>query len=377
MRFVSRLLTINPKKRPKISSSLCDPYLLGREPEFIPDSPISSRRPILAPPTPPYHSYSFCEWVPLLVKAARVLQIPNNIVIHAALDIVAKEPIVNCSTILACLKLASRYCISRDMFKQVSCKELSTATPEVTDLSLIESEIAIITKKFVIPFTDYIAQISPQPVYMLAHFVWDLCMIDSAVFAASVTTQCVASVIVARQWLGNSDPIHLDEHADIGSIDDVQILVSRCVSLVVERKSRLSAIANDDGFVLKLMESVYRTQRGSVIPADYPSSWETSRTYIANLVQESRTLGVSSTPENRRLLRSSTLQHAAEWMGRRRLSMTSRKRSRSATPITRFSKRPNTRQDAENIDPNDPPSSPFTPRRSARLMKKLVDPSSH
>ena len=369
-KFVMRMLSINPKKRPKISSCLNDPYLLGRDPEVIPQSP-ERLRLIPLPPIPRSHMRPMCDWVPLLIKAARILQIPNNMIIHSALDMIGNEPTVTCSSILACLKLASRYCVSRDMFKQVSCRDLSSATSAVTEADLIASEISIVRNNFAVPFTDYIAQIAPIAVYMLAHFVWDLGMVDEAVSMAPIVTQCVASVIVARQWLNNTDPIHLVEDADIGSVDDVQILVSKCVSLVLERKSRICTIAGDEGLVLNLMECVYRNQRGSVIPKDLPPVWETSRTYIANLLQESTRSSVSSTPVNRRLLRSSTLQHAAEWMGRRRLSMTSRKRSRSATPLARFSKRQNTRVDAENLDPNVPSSSPFTPRRSARLMKKI------
>ena len=365
-KFVAKLLSINPKNRPKISSCLFDPFLLGYE---MTEVAVFPPRVMVAPTSQSVPIRPMCAWVPFLIKASRLLQIPNNMVIHATLDMVSENP--SCESILAALKLVSRYCVSRDMYKQVSICELCTAVKKMTTQDeLIASETnMVLTNRFSVPFIDIISQIAPKQIYMLSHFVWDLCLLDETTSMASAWTQCVAAVIVARQWSGITElPLTLTDELSIGSVDDVQIIVSRCVLLVSERKSRIDALAGDDGVTQKLLEAVYRNHKGSIISTNFPQTWETSRSYIANVLQEARVETVATTPINRRLLRSSTLQHAAEWMGRRRLSMTTgRKRSRSATPVPPFSKRPSKRQHDENADPN----VPSTPRRSARLLNKI------
>lgn len=366
-RFVAKLLSINPKNRPKISSCLYDPFLLGYE---MTDVAVSPPQSIIPPQRPSIPNRPMYHFVPFLIKATRLLQIPNNMVIHATLDMISDLPNESPLSILACLKLLSRFCVSRDMFKQVSIRELCTAMKSsTTENDLIESEIDIVlSNRFSIPFVDIIAQIAPREIYMLSHYVWDLCLLDETTIMAPIWTQCVAAVIVASQWAGTTERLLLNENFAVGSVDDVQIIVSRCVLLVSEKKSRIDTLANDDGITQKLLEGVYRNHKGSVIPTDLPPRWETSRTYIANILQEARVVTVATTPINRRLLRSSTLQHAAEWMGRRRLSMTTgRKRSRSATPVASFSKRKRNHAGTENVDPN----VPSTPRRSARLLNKI------
>jgi len=367
--FVKRLLVIDPTKRLNLSSALRSGFLLGLNEDDSITSPqiIRGRR---SGGVPNHHTLATptIAITGFLIKLARIIQAPNNVVVHMAWELylryigAARIGDINFAVpvILAtCLKIATRFNISRDAYKQVTCDEISQATRQtVTTDELNACEAAIINSRiplFVPSDDDVISCLvstTPGSISMLSQYIFDLILMDSTIvseFGRHVRGLC--AVILASQWIGEGElPLPLITAA---SVDEVQLAIARCANLVIERRARFGIV--DNGQILKLLESVYRD-----IPKDTPLIWNTSREYLNSVIVRASRSSPTRTPSNR-LLRSSTIQHANEWIheSRKRLSLSSQKRRRrsSSTPLP---KRPRT-------------TAPETPRRSARLQSKTPE----
>ena len=184
----------------------------------------------------------------------------------------------------------------------------------------------------------------------LGQYIEDLCLMDEVMSEFSFPVRSVTATVLASQWANVEVPVI----TVVVPIDTVHIALSKCVTMLTERRSTARVV---DSFV----EQYYRA---GVVPKTFPSEWTTSKSYLCEILGQP-VAPIPTTPI--RQLRSSTLQHAADWLiESRRRSRSTRKRSRSATP--HHSAKRQCITDRENTDPNKQELR-TTPRRSLRLQK--------
>ena len=309
-----------------------------------------------------------------MFKISRLLECNSSRPVHVAIALFStlglSEDIA--PSLIACLKMAQRFCVSKDMFKQISCSEIATACKQhVTEESIIRAEQTLLLRMDEIAdcFTNSLID-SIETLLMpnchtrlryVAEYIADLCLFDDCVWG-SADTLAHACVVLAAQWLTEDPMAHIAALRDV-PIDSLTIALSQCASVLTERRAEL--ITADNGLVMKIIEWSYRLPDGSWgIPKTTPTAWKTSRRYVESLVcpQGSNTPS-RQTPPKPLLLRLSTIQHAKDW------AVQSRKRSRSSTPLPglrtkRMCGTP-TKFLSENLPPANTPKPVITPKKVA------------
>ena len=405
--LVSDMLRVESDRRPSASECLTSPFVLGLpEDRRILEKVLTRQGSPSArlDASPEIHAViresgrarvgiPRIEWVGgWLFKLARLMDVPTSKPVHVAVDLVEHLVAIMPRNIniwglmVGCLKLATRFISSKDMFKQVNCADIVLAcNGSVSENDIIESErfamnhIDGLTELFHASLIDRIEMITENKrVCYLAQYIADLCLGDERFPVGPTETACV---ILACQWLDLDARSALLRERVRYPIDAVQISLSACASLLTERKSNIASF--DDGNVLKVIEWNYRSLdgAGSIVPQRSPDKWITSRSYLEDVFCSDRSverrLSSYSTPPKPLLLRRSTIEHVQEWA----IESRRRKRSLSLTPVRvkRVCPSPfKSTDNSENHSPTNviqvklPPKDtlPETPRRSARLSAR-------
>ena len=423
--LIGRMLAMDPATRVSISECLSSGFVMGDRDGVDEDAFAWFRSPVsgiqsrgnsqsdVSMACIEWSRDTRLEWIGgWLYKISQVIDCMSSRPVHTAVAIFncVKESMLTQSTctdrtavavlLTACVKVASRFYVSKDMFKQVHCRLIEFACDHgVTETAVIAVELQLLTKVklFVHCFGSLLSDPADKPLRYLAEYITDLCLLDKAMsdeFSPSVTA--LAAVIVASQWnvVEGSPFARLADPMGV-SLDTVQMAVSKCVSLVTERRAKFMVFDNQS--LMRIIESNYRLNSNSAIPPSVTSQWRTSRNYIQSILSPLLPVPPEGTPctplgaqcairqtPPKQLFRSSTLQHAHDWAieSRRRSRSSVKKRSRSATPMPCLSVKRRciaVESDGENVDPvtNVRPatcspnsiksSASFTPRRSARL----------
>ena len=282
------------------------------------------------------------EWIgSFLIPISRILECQSSRPVHVAVSIFHSLPFStepSAALLVACLKVASRFDVSKDVFKQVSYSEISACSdPEICSSDILSSEQFILANmdKLIDCFrstawdwVEYLSFGCSLDLVCLAEYIADLALMDAPIADEnSLQTIGIACFIVAAQWLGEEERINLVPLELSVSIDALQIAVSRCISLVSER--RASIILLNNGATHAILQNLYRNK----LPVTVPSVWKTSRTYIESVIGRRREM---STPPKPMKLRLSTLQHAQEWAIESRRKKRGRRSSTPKRPPNSF-----------------------------------------
>ena len=296
--LLRRLFELNPDTRISATSVLTSSFVLGAHEDLV-QSPIAPRLPIVDTAAPAQGQVP-SDWVVWLLQISLVgLDAPSSLSVHKALRMVHDLPSVTPSLLLAAVKLSVRLETSRDSYKQAQCSELLALTG--ID-QIVESEVELLKlnalDNWLIPNTSVefvrLHTTNNLSLSRLACYICDLALLESSLDKPMVVA--VAAILVAAQWL-QCEPPNL-----VIPIDDVQLALARCVSLV---------------------KSPREVTLWHKLPAVMPAVWQTSRSYLASLGRPQTPRQRLSTPHTP-FFRTSTLQQATAW------AQASRRRSRSA-----------------------------------------------
>ena len=356
--LVAKLLEPDSSKRISAQQALESAFLLG-----FPDDPSALDYSIdwfLASSPSPQNVSPVCasqyaviwsgesrmKWIgSFLFQISRILECQTSRPVHTAVSLFHALPKPADSSrpaaalLAACLKICARFDSSKDMFKQISLSEIShSSDPPIPVQDILQSELFVLSNIDAVTDTfrssawdwvEYLCYQQPENLRLLAEYVSDLALMDSTICDEhTMQTIGIAAFIVAAQWLGlsatNLESLHLEV-----SIDALQIAVSRCISLISDR--RASIILMDNGNTHKILKHIYKNIQ---ITATVPSAWQTSRSYIESIIggqqQRVRASPLRHTPPKIVRLRHSTLQHAREWA----IESRRKRRSRgSSTPL--------------------------------------------
>jgi hypothetical protein len=357
--LLGRLLSVDPSHRCSAKQALESGFLMGfsEEPEmidlsidwyFTADGPSASplALPYVLPlPVQRWTPEKRTEWIgSFLFPISRILECHTSRPVHTAVSLFhalppssEKDDLDPCPILVACLKIAARLDVSKDMFKQVCLMEIASSI-RADEPSFVKEVVAC--EKFLISNIDsiidcfrttswdwvqYLSAGRGHNFRCVAEYIVDIALMDSAL-STEHNSQIlgIACVIVAAQWLGIAEfsLVHLSLSV---SVDAVQIAVSRCTNLLSEK--RASIIVMNNGTTHKILQNFYRNR----IPCTVPSVWQTSRTFIESIVgRRARGSPIRVTPPKPARLRLSTLQHAKDWAIQ---SLRRRRRSRSSTPL--------------------------------------------
>jgi cyclin-dependent kinase 2 len=378
--LVGKLLQPIPSKRPQASVCHFSPFVLGepnsRSLEWLCSSePFAS---LCSLPDDPRkeRDYPRLEYIGYwLFKLARLVDCQSSKPVHVAallfesvMDHVSNES--NMFALLAaCFKIAIRFHVSKDMFKQVICSDIvSACNYSICQEAILEAERFMLNRidslvdcfgSTVIDHIEHLLSGTDRRLLFVSQYVADITLLSPRFTNLHMrpSEQALACGLIASQWLDISFP----KTIEATNVDSLQIAVNVGFQALTETTSVIAA--REEGVLEKILLGFYRgavprTKCSNRISVDTMLGGSSRR-----FSSSSSASGLNATPPKPLLLRRSTIEHAEQWA----IESRRKKRSRSLTPM-RMPKRMRV-NDENNFNI---PNVCLTPRRSERLVNRKL-----